>query len=302
MLKNSKNAIIGPSGIGRVHLRELINFGFQNIYLLGKKYKAKRATLLLEEYKNVNFFNLKSIDNLEKIKPDIINLCSPTKNHYNHIQVVKKFCKYLIIEKPIFWIKDKNISNLKVARDLLNLRKNRIFINLPMISLANQVKKINKSKKIKHFNFNYFTKGKHKFDDIPIDLLPHALSFLFTLNSNKLNKLKILEINKKNNSWQCKIIINDCYCKFFFKQNPKNKKSILSFKINEDNYLRKSLVKKKFIVNKLLINKKKLINIKNPMSEYLNLILKNLNKNKVLKKNNDITLNSIKIMEKLINY
>ena len=38
------------------------------------------------------------------------------------------------------------------------------------------------------------------------------------------------------------------------------------------------------------------------MSEYLNLIFKNLNKNKVLKKNNDITLNSIKIMEKLINY
>ena len=38
------------------------------------------------------------------------------------------------------------------------------------------------------------------------------------------------------------------------------------------------------------------------MTDYLNFILKNLNKKDILKKNNDITLNSIKIMEKLINY
>tara|TARA_E500000178_G_C16993433_1_gene741975 strand:+ start:402 stop:1310 length:909 start_codon:yes stop_codon:yes gene_type:complete len=302
MSKNLKNMIIGPSGIGKVHIRESINFGFQNIYLLGKKYKAEREASLIKEYKNVNFFNLKSIDSVQKIKPDIINLCSPTKNHHTQIKIIKKFCKYLIIEKPIFWIKNKNISNLKVARDLLNLKRNRIFVNLPMISLANQIKKKNKFKKIKLLNFNYFTKGKNKFEDVPIDLLPHALSFLFTLNSNKLNNLEILEINKKSNSWQCKIIINDCFCKFFFKQNPKSQKSTLSFKINEDTYLRKNFVKKKFLINKVLKNKKKLITIKNPMSDYLNLIFKNLNKNKVLKKNNDITLNSIKIMEKLINY
>ena len=38
------------------------------------------------------------------------------------------------------------------------------------------------------------------------------------------------------------------------------------------------------------------------MSDYLNLIFTNLNKNKMLRKNNDIVINSIKIMEKLINY
>ena len=37
------------------------------------------------------------------------------------------------------------------------------------------------------------------------------------------------------------------------------------------------------------------------MADYLNFILKNLNKKDVLKKNNDITLNSIKIIEKLVN-
>ena len=38
------------------------------------------------------------------------------------------------------------------------------------------------------------------------------------------------------------------------------------------------------------------------MSDYLSLILKNLNKKNILKKNNSITVNVVKIMEELINY
>ena len=37
------------------------------------------------------------------------------------------------------------------------------------------------------------------------------------------------------------------------------------------------------------------------MTDYLTLIFKNLDKKYVLRRNNNITLNSIKIMEKLIN-
>ena len=91
-------------------------------------------------------------------------------------------------------------------------------------------------------------------------------------------------------------------CKFFFKQDPKRPSSKLSFKINNDTYLRKQFIKDDIYINKILKNKKKLIDIKNPMSDYLNLILKNLYKKDMLKKNNDVTLNSIKIMEKLVNY
>ena len=38
------------------------------------------------------------------------------------------------------------------------------------------------------------------------------------------------------------------------------------------------------------------------MSDYLSLILKSLNKKNILKKNNSITINIVKIMEELINY
>jgi fructose-1,6-bisphosphatase/sedoheptulose 1,7-bisphosphatase-like protein len=65
--------------------------------------------------------------------------------------------------------------------------------------------------------------------------------------------------------------------------------------------LRKQSIKNGIYLNKIIINKKKIIDIKNPMTEYLNSIFRNLDKNGMLKKNNDITLSSIKIMEKLIN-
>ena len=76
----------------------------------------------------------------------------------------------------------------------------------------------------------------------------------------------------------------------------------MSFKINNDTYLRKQFIKDGIYINKILINKKKIINIKNPMADYLNLILKNIYNKNILKKNNKVTLNSIKIMEKLVNY
>ena len=296
MSKKLTSVIIGPSGIGKVHLRELINFGFKNIGIVGKRFKRDRITPLAKKYKDVNFYNLKSIKEIKKIKPTIINLCSPTKYHYEHIFVIKNFCKNLIIEKPIFWIKKK--SNLK----LLNLKGNKIFVNLPMISLAKQIKTKNNLVKMNKLNFNYFTKGKNNFDNIPIDLLPHALSFLFTLNSNALKNFKILNITKHKHFWSCKILVNECLCKFVFKQDPNRQDSRLSFKINNDTYLRKQFIKNDIYLNKILKNKKELINIKNPMTDYLNFILKNLNKKDILKKNNDITLNSIKIMEKLVNY
>jgi hypothetical protein len=302
MLKKSTGVIIGPSGIGKVHLRELINFGFKNIGLIGKKFKKNRISDLIIKHKDISFYNLKSIKEIKKIKPRIINLCSPTKYHYDQILIIKNLCKNLIIEKPILWIKNNKVSNLAITKNLLSKKSNNIYVNLPMISLAKQIKKKNKILKIKRLNFNYFTKGKNQFENIPIDLLPHALSFLLTLKSNNLKYFKIIEVYKKKNIWKCKIIINDCLCKFHFKQDHKRLDSRLSFRINDDIYLRKQIIKNGIYVNKILKNKEKIFNIKNPMSDYLSLILKNLNKKNILKKNNSITINLVEIMEELVNY
>ena len=153
MVKNTSRklngVIIGPSGIGRAHLRELINFGFTDIAIVGKKFKKNRISDLIIKNKKISFYNFKSIEEIKKIKPKIINVCSPTKYHYDQIISIKNLCKNLIVEKPILWIKNNKVSNLALTKDLLSLKRNNIYVNLPMISLAKQIKK-NKILKIKN--------------------------------------------------------------------------------------------------------------------------------------------------------
>ena len=110
-VKKNTGVIIGPSGIGKIHLRELVNFGFQDIILFGKKFKKNRTSELIKKYKDVNFYNLKSIKEIKKFRPKLINICSPTKYHYDQILITKKFCKNLIVEKPILWIINNHSNN-----------------------------------------------------------------------------------------------------------------------------------------------------------------------------------------------
>lgn len=295
--------IVGPSGIGQAHLRELIKIKTPKIYLLGKKYKKNRIkNINLKISRKSNLINLRDTKGLIEKKIDLTSICSPTNIHLNHIRKVKNFSKHIIVEKPLIWIKKKNLSNFKISKKILKKRNPKIFVNLPLISLASQLKQRNEFKKINNLTFNYFTKGKKKFDDIAIDLLPHANSFILELLGNKINNFKIIKIIKKKYSWKCQIIINDCFCKFNFKQNITKKKSSLSFKINNHSFLRKQTRIKDEYVEKLLINKKKLIDIDNPFTKYYQKILKNLKKVEFLKKNNTIALNSVKIAESLVKY
>ena len=62
-----KVLLLGPSGIGKAHLRELIKLNFSNIYLLGKKFKKNRVKDLKFKFlKNSKLFNLKNIHEIKK--------------------------------------------------------------------------------------------------------------------------------------------------------------------------------------------------------------------------------------------
>ena len=104
-------------------MRELINFGIKKISVLGKKYKKDRLKIEKRKHKDVNFFNLKKIKNIKKFKPDIINICSPTKFHLNHIKLSKKISNRIIVEKPLIWLKDKQNLNSSISKKLLNTNK-----------------------------------------------------------------------------------------------------------------------------------------------------------------------------------
>ena len=296
--------LIGPSGIGQVHLRELLKKKISKIYLVGKKYKRDRVKKIkFKVSKKTKLLNLTSITKAKKNFFNLVCICSPTDQHYKHLNMFKNFSKYIIVEKPFLWEKNKNTSNYNLIKKILESKKVKIFTNLPMISLASQLKKEREFKKIKNVTFNYYTKGKKRFKDIPIDLLPHALSFVLTLINKKIYKFKIIKILKEESLWKCKVVINNCYCKFNFKQDKNRTESFLSFAVNNNHFSRKQ-IKQKYTneyVTKLLLNKQKIIHIRNPFTDYYLTIMNNLKKSNILKKNNTITLISAKMMETLVN-
>jgi hypothetical protein len=171
-----------------------------------------------------------------------------------------------------------------------------------MISLANQLLKKEKISHIENFRFNYFTRGKKSYDDIAIDLLPHAISFFLIINKQKLKKFKILSVKKSVSEWRCNIMLNNSNCKFLFKQDKNRKESLLSFKLNKDFYIRKQEKINYEYLTTLIKNYRKIINIKNPMTEYIKKMLNNFQNYSTVKNNNIMTLDTMKLTEELINF
>ena len=191
MKKFKKGLIIGPDGIGQAHIREFINYGINEISILRKNiFKNKEITNQKKKTK-VKFNFLKTINEIKKFKPEIISICSP---HYLHIQHLEKistfFPKPIIVEKPFLVTKDMNYEKIeKISNEINNLLKGRLFVNIPMIELTKQIRRIFKFKEIKQIKFRYLTKGKHTNDEILIDLLPHAVSFVLSLQKKKKYKI-----------------------------------------------------------------------------------------------------------------
>ena len=304
-MKIKKALIIGPSGIGKVHIRELLKNKINKIAVLGKKYKKNRNTELnIFNSKSLKFLNFKNFNQVKKFNPDITCICSPFFLHLDHINKCEKYSKKIIIEKPFFWLKSKNVKNIEfITKNLLKKLKNKARVNLPMTSLASQL--INKKEipiRIKNFNFKYYTKGKKIFNDIPIDLLPHAISFFMTIDRQRIKNFKIINVKKSKFKWISKIIINDVVCNFLFSQNKKKKESFLSFDINNSSYIRKQTVVNKEYVSSIKKNNKKIIKIKNPMSESISAIVNNSDRHFRAVSNHAMVNEITKLTNNLINW
>ena len=297
MLKSA--LVLGPSGIGKAHVRVLADYGMKDIYLKGNKFEPSRLKIMgLKKRNGVNFHNLRNLKGLKK-KIEISCICTPVEKHLNHILLLKKICNRIIVEKPLIW-KDKSKNNYEISKKILKDKpEKKIFVNLPMISLANQLIKKVKMKKIDNFDFNYFTAGKQNFNNIAVDLLPHAISFFLTLKKSYKN-IHIYKTIKKRNSWKCNIKIDNCNCNFNFTQNKDIKSSKLSFKINNDFYARKQIKIGDNYQVSLIKNYSKKIRLNNPLQEYLLSILKNIDNKSFQKKNNETALNTVRFTQMIL--
>ena len=294
MKKFNKALLIGPSGIGLAHLREFKKYGIKSIGILRKNFiKNKEHSDLFFEKKKIKY--LRTFQEIKKFKPDIISLCTPHHNHIQHLKLIKdRYKGPIIVEKPFIVNKNFNYNQHKKLSDLFYKNFKNIYVNLPMIFIVSQLKRYIKQKQIKNIDFNYNTRGKHQYEEIVIDLLPHALSFVLTCINQELKNFKLskLTINRKISKIYIKI--NNVNCYFNFKQNEKSKNSGLSFNINKKKFKRFIVKKDKIDDVYFQINKKN-IKILNPMSKSLNISLKQLNKQINNKKNKSITESITKV-------
>ncbi len=302
----NKGLIIGPSGIGAVHLREFIRNGINVIAFIGKSNSKKRSfSINLDKSKEIKIINLENIKNVKKFKPDVTSICSPIKEHLSHIMKCKNFSKFLIVEKPFIWSAKhlKHYKNFDISRNLFIKSKSKIAVNLPMVSLAKQlILKKEIPQKLKSLKFCYFTKGTQVQKNIAVDLLPHALSFLFTLYNKKNYNVKILNIVEKKNNWSCRIKVDEIFCTFIFTQNKSAKKSILMFDINKNKYKRFQKEIRNEREDYLLKNKKIKLFFKNPMKKYLHYLLTNFKQSNKISENNRLVLKITRIKEQLLNF
>ena len=304
--KLKRGLIIGPSGIGQAHFRQYYKNGIREIGVLGKNFNKKRSFQInISKFKDLKITNLKNFNDIKKFKPQIVSICSPFEQHLEHILKCNNHCKYIIVEKPFIWFKNnkKKINTYKVVSNLLNKLKKKIAINLPTVSLASQLlKKKEISKKIRVLKFMYFTKGRQVYENIAVDLLPHALSFVLIINRNLLKNFEIKSVKADKLNWSCKIIINNIICYFLFKQNKERKESSLSFKLNKNSYKRNQKLLDGKYINTIVKNKRKIINIKNPMTEYLNLLLRNFKNSRNVELNHKLVLDITRLTNSLLSW
>jgi len=121
--------ILGYGSIGRRHAKILKNkFNINNITIFTKQ-------------KIAEFKTISSLQEIKKLNPNYIIICSSTSKHFRHLKFVEKNFKnkIVLIEKPIF---DKYRK--------LKIKKNRVYVgyNLRFNPIINYIKKIIYKKKI----------------------------------------------------------------------------------------------------------------------------------------------------------
>ena len=232
-----KVSIVGPSGIGKVHARIFKKMGCNVSSILSTTEESGREAVSLFEkdlkIKTKYYLNLEKL--LELDSPDAISICCPEKFHLKYINIAMKKGIPIFCEKPLFWDKSFSKENLFFYLDKLEKHPDRkIFMNTSSSYFLDSVKNSVK-KKVENFSFNFVTHGENRYQNIPVDLLPHALSILYKLLGRKT--LYNVKQETSKNCYSLEAFYGSIKVNFFFRQDIKRKKQF-NFKINSNEFER----------------------------------------------------------------
>jgi hypothetical protein len=296
-------ALVGTTKIASIHLKELLKVNFKKIYIVSRS--KEKAENFLKKYKFKDKRILIVSKSILSKKISCVDICASTKHHHIFLNYLKKKKSFIIMEKPIisFTLFRKNFL-YEIDKIFKNHKK--IVTCNPMFFFAKSfIKNFKREipKKIDNLEIYYHTNGSKTFNEIPIDLLTHIIDFIHEILRHKKVKINSIEkklLKKNKQSWFYFGYLNKkIKLKISLKENKSLIQSKFYFKINTDKYLRETKVDKNNFLNFIHFKNKK-IKIKNPMVQFLQLSLKNINNFKFIKKNQLLTRNTMRIKQSLI--
>ena len=224
MHKPMKLAILGASGIGKVHARIFHSLGAEVSAILGSSMPSavKTAEMLFTSFG----FRPKPFENIDDLlaEPiDAVCICTPPHLHFN--QMIRALDKGLPVfcEKPLFWDADLTVNSVKEKLEQLKLHpQRRLIMNAPNAFFLDVIRDRFNPEEIKTFKFSFHTNGNYKGPDIGIDLFTHGLSILYRVFG--LRKTADYSFTYTDSTYCCQFLYGNSRVEFDFRADPKGAK------------------------------------------------------------------------------
>jgi hypothetical protein len=237
--KRFSAGVIGASGIGSVHVRELVHAGAANIAICGRTQDSATTTAdRLSKSFGVSIAAMGDVTTLAALFPDVVSVCSPNAMHLHHASVMLRCGAHVLVEKPLHWDAAlTSAENVEACRRAFGQAEGRLAVNYPTATLAEAFRSVHVAgPSLRRFDFRYHTRGRYVGDMIAIDLLPHALSLLFAIAGwrEEPTPLALVNVTIERNdvSWKCRFIWRQIECAFDFAQDVNAARSSLAFAVD----------------------------------------------------------------------
>jgi predicted dehydrogenase len=230
-------ALVGPSGIGRIHAREFHRVGVPVTAVLASTpaRSLDAAHALTEEFGTV----VEAYGSIEEISAATIDaavICSPPGKHLEAIDVFLEAGKYVLCEKPLFWQDGLSTDAVgELCSRLATKADGRLVVNtnntwFPEIWFEQHTK----PDQIDEFGFHFYTNGPFRSGAIGVDLLPHALSVLLEIATGDYPDGGLADIEKtvSDDRFACSFDYGGIRCDIDLRQSPGRARAF-GFRVNK---------------------------------------------------------------------
>ncbi|MFC1705709.1 Gfo/Idh/MocA family protein [Planctomycetota bacterium] len=219
-------AILGASGIGRVHARIFSEQGANVCAVLGSSdasaERAAQGVGSIVGRRPESFSDLESL--ILQARPQAVAICTPPHLHAKQLCFVFDRGLPAFCEKPLVQIDPQDQPTFDRHLNMVVGHPNRrLFVNTSNVTFMEAViQRLELPKQASRFSFRFATRGTHKGRDIGFDLSPHGFSLMLPLFGKR--PVDRPWERTSENAYQCGFTYGACQVTFDFEEDPNGPK------------------------------------------------------------------------------